>query len=300
MGIKIDSQCFHMIRDLNGIARHTEAVVRRIQVFKFGRNIQDKQLGLFVIKDHRVFSHTELYGMEDGSREFRPYHPSAGVTVMEVETVSCLLSGASARTTPLGRACLAVLFCLRLGALAIGAKTLWRHEERDFTCNSSSEICHSSCFDAFSPVSPFNFFTLQLVVLLTQALALANYSRQNSAAKGRWLRYPFKSRAGLVRLHFLFLLAKMAIECIFLITFCELYGGLLQPGVVKCHLDQCEEHVACLVHNSSAKNVFNVFMLSASFSCILLCLAEACTVLLELRSKPWTQEKPLVTQKANV
>ncbi|XP_029469404.1 gap junction beta-2 protein-like [Rhinatrema bivittatum] len=204
---------------------------------------------------------------------------------MDVETITCLLSGTGMHATRLGRTCLALLFFTRLGVLAVGAKTLYRNEDEDFVCNSSHRSCTGACFNNYSPISPFNLFILQAVVLFTHALAVANYFRHNSQAKDNWLQRKFRSRLGQDRQHFVSVLAKAMIEGIFLTTFYKLYDGLQRPSIVQCATMPCESLVTCTVQKAGEKDVFNLCMNAMSLACLLLCLKELCHTGLKIRSK---------------
>ncbi|XP_075467543.1 gap junction beta-1 protein-like [Ascaphus truei] len=201
----------------------------------------------------------------------------------EVETVTCLLSGTSHLTSRLGRVSLAVLFFTRCGFLAVGGRTVWREEEKDFVCNSSRLLCTSSCFDDFSPISPFNLFSLQLVVLLTHALSVACFRRPDSQAKAGWLQAHFRGRMAQLWLHLLCLLSRVLIEGIFVLTFYKVSGGLLRPAVTHCHSQLCEPQVTCIDLNSTTKNIFSLCLCAVSTASCMVCLGEIAAALQSMR-----------------
>ncbi|XP_030075635.1 gap junction beta-6 protein [Microcaecilia unicolor] len=210
---------------------------------------------------------------------------------MDVETIICLFSGLRMQATRLGTTCLALLFFTRLGLLVVGAKTLYKNEEGDFVCNSSLQSCSSACFNTYSPISPFNLFTLQVVVLFTHALTVASYFQHNSQAKATWLQSRLRSRLGLDKQHFLSILAKAMIEGIFIITFYKIYDGFQRPATVQCTTIPCENLVTCTVQKAREKNGFNLCMNTMSVACLFVCLNELYLTGLKICSKSSALEK---------
>ncbi|XP_053556636.1 gap junction beta-7 protein-like [Bombina bombina] len=190
----------------------------------------------------------------------------------EVETINCLLSGVLPLASHISRAALAVLFFVRFGILAVGTWTIWRDEEKDFTCNSSRLLCSTSCFDEFSPISSFNLFSLQLVVLITHGLSVACYIRLGSIRKGAWVQ--FRNIRVQVKLHILWLLSRAIIEGLFIFTYCKVSGGFLRPAVTQCHSQLCEEQIICTDQTSYIKNILNLCICTASAASGFICLKE--------------------------
>nr|XP_033812653.1 gap junction beta-2 protein-like [Geotrypetes seraphini]XP_033812654.1 gap junction beta-2 protein-like [Geotrypetes seraphini]XP_033812655.1 gap junction beta-2 protein-like [Geotrypetes seraphini] len=219
---------------------------------------------------------------------------------MDIETITCLLSGMSIQASRLGRTCLALFFFTRLGFLVVGAKTLYKNEEGDFVCNSSLQSCSSVCFNSYSPISPFNLFTLQVVVLFTHALTVASHFRHNSQAKSTWLQSRLRSRLGLDKQHFLSILAKAMIEGIFVVTFYKIFDALQRPAAIQCDAIPCENLITCTVQKAGAKNGFNLCMNIMALACLFVCLNELYLTGLKIYSKTSTLEKMHPTTKVYV
>ncbi|XP_063313427.1 gap junction beta-1 protein-like [Pelobates fuscus] len=192
----------------------------------------------------------------------------------ELETMTCLLSGASQLTSRIGRVSLAAFFFVRFGLLAVGARSVWMEEEKSFICNSSQLLCAPSCFDEFSPISSFNLFALQLVVLITHALSVTCWNRSTNQAAETQLQAYLRGRKVQVVLHILCLLSRVVIEGIFIFTYYEMSGGFLHPAVTKCHTQLCEKNVICTDLNSFSKNFFSLGLCAVSALSILICLME--------------------------
>ncbi|XP_039371969.1 gap junction beta-3 protein-like [Mauremys reevesii] len=190
---------------------------------------------------------------------------------MEADTVASLLSGTSAHAPRLCRAALAVLFTLRLSALAVGARTLWWDEVGDLACNASAESCRRACFDAAFPVSPFSLFALQLAVIFSHALASSWHFRPRSEGMGSWLQPTLRGKQQRLWLHLGSLLAKAVLEGVFLVTFHTLYSHF--PVLVQCPPSPpCPPAVTCAILNAGEKDAFNHFMAGSSWACLLLSL----------------------------
>ncbi|KAM4709315.1 gap junction beta-2 protein-like isoform 1-T2 [Discoglossus pictus] len=219
------------------------------------------------------------------------------VVLHEVEAISCLLSGVSSLASRLGRAGLAVLFFIRFGILAVGARTVWLDEEKDFTCNSSIQLCSVSCFNEFSPISSFNLFTLQLVVLITHGLSVACYTKLDSQAKGGWLKTQFRSKKSQLKLHILWLLCRFLIEGLFIFTFYMVSGGFLRSEVTQCHTQLCESLVTCTDENSDIKNIFNICLCVTSATSGVICLGEILFALQNIHAYRKPSHNLLISQK---
>ncbi|KAM4807843.1 gap junction beta-1 protein-like [Rhinophrynus dorsalis] len=191
-----------------------------------------------------------------------------------LETVMCLISGASHLTSRLGQGILTILFFIRFGILAVGARTLWKEEEKNFICNSTQLLCPASCFDEFCPISSFNLFSLQLVVLLTHSLSVACYNRTEYKAKEGWLQAHCRGRKAQMKLHMLCLLSRLFIESLFIFIYFKVSGGLLHPEWTQCHSHLCEPFVTCMDLNSGIKNVFSLCLCAVSAFCGTICLVE--------------------------
>uniref|UniRef100_A0A8C5LWG1 Connexin N-terminal domain-containing protein n=1 Tax=Leptobrachium leishanense TaxID=445787 RepID=A0A8C5LWG1_9ANUR len=192
--------------------------------------------------------------------------------------------GASQRTSRIGRVTLAALFFVRFGILALGARTIWMEESKNFICNSSQMLCTPSCFDEFSPISSFNLFALQLVVLFTHALSVTYWSRSTNQASETWLQAYFRERKFQVIMHMLCLLSRMVIESVFIYTYYEVTGGVWLPEVTQCRTRFCEKNVICTDMNSFGKNIFSLSLCVVSFTSIIICSLELVLSLLPRRS----------------
>ncbi|XP_032646817.1 gap junction beta-2 protein-like [Chelonoidis abingdonii] len=189
---------------------------------------------------------------------------------MEADAVASLLSGTSTHAPRLCRASLAVVFTLRLSALAVGAKTLWRDEVGDLACNASTESCRRTCFAAAFPISPFSLFALQLAVIFSHALASSWHLHPRGQGMGSWLQPTLRGKQQRLWLHLGSLLAKAVLEGIFLVTFHTLYSHF--PVLVQCRPSPCPPAVTCAILNAGEKDAFNHFMAGSSWACLLLSL----------------------------
>ncbi|XP_053320914.1 gap junction beta-1 protein-like [Spea bombifrons] len=192
----------------------------------------------------------------------------------ELETVTCLLSGTSYLASRLGRVSLAALFFVRFGILAVGGRSIWMEEEKNFMCNSTQLLCTPSCFDEFSPISSFNLFALQLVVLVTHALSVTCWNRSTSQAKETRLQAHLSRRNVQITLHILCLLSRILIEGVFVFTFYKVSGGFVHPAVTHCRSHLCERFVVCTDLNAFTKNVFSLGLCAASVLSIIICCSE--------------------------
>ncbi|KAE8631701.1 hypothetical protein XENTR_v10001281 [Xenopus tropicalis] len=193
--------------------------------------------------------------------------------MQEMETVTCLLTGVSHFTSELGRTILIILSFIRFGILAVGSQTLWKDEEMDFSCNSTQLLCQPSCFDEYCPISSFNLFSLQLVVLFTLSLSLICYMPSKYKNREGSLLGHLQGRNQL-KLHILHLLSRILIESIFIVTFFKVSPGLLQSGVAQCHSVQCEAFVICVDLKEEAKQMFSIGFCAASAVSGFICLGE--------------------------
>ncbi|OCU00449.1 hypothetical protein XELAEV_18006226mg [Xenopus laevis] len=190
-----------------------------------------------------------------------------------METVTCLLSGASHLTSELGRATLTILCFIRFGILAVGSETVWKDEEKDFTCNSSQLLCPLSCFDEYCPISSFNLFSLQLVVLFTLSLSFVCYNQSHRKNREGSLLGHLQGRHQL-KLHILHLLSRSLIETILIFTFFKVSTGLLQSGAAQCQSLYCEPFVICVDQREGAKKMFSFGFCTASAVSGMVCLGE--------------------------
>ncbi|OCT97530.1 hypothetical protein XELAEV_18009758mg [Xenopus laevis] len=188
-----------------------------------------------------------------------------------METVVCLLSGASHLISELGQATLTILCFIRFGILAVGSQTLWKDEEKHYTCNSTQLLCQPTCFDEYSPISSFNLFSLQLVVLFTLSLSLVCYNQSRHKNREGSLLSHFQGRNQL-KLHILHLLSRMLIESIFIFTFFNVSTG--QSGAAQCHSAHCEAFVSCLDLREGAKKMVSLGFCTASAVSGMICLGE--------------------------
>nr|XP_006125041.1 gap junction beta-5 protein-like [Pelodiscus sinensis] len=205
---------------------------------------------------------------------------------MPVEAVTSLLSGTSPLAPRLCRTSLAAVFMLRLGALVVGARTLWRGEVGDLACNPSVESCRHACFDAAFPVSPFSLFALQLAAISSHALASFWHA---GLGKGSWRPPMRRGRQPLLWLPVGSLLCKAVLEGVFLVTFHALYGHF--PALVRCPPSPCPPAVTCAIRKAWEKDAFNHFMASSSWACLVLSLLgaqhAAARILREAPARTW-------------
>ncbi|XP_034973108.1 gap junction beta-1 protein-like [Zootoca vivipara] len=191
---------------------------------------------------------------------------------METEVFLTLLSGTSGHVPRLCRAGLALLAAVRLGSLALGARTLWRDEAGDLRCDTGARGCLLACFDAAFPVSPFNLFLLQMASLLTHGTACSCvFCPPSCQGKSSWRPGPGHGKRWLQQLNWLSLLAKAALEGIFLVAFHGLYARY--PSQLHCPPStSCPDGVLCTIQQANWKDAFNLFVAGASWASVALCL----------------------------
>ncbi|XP_061457816.1 gap junction beta-5 protein-like [Rhineura floridana] len=214
---------------------------------------------------------------------------------MESEALMTLLSGTSRQVHRLCRAGLSFLTVLRLGSLALGAKTLWRDEMADLQCNSTSQGCILSCFDKAFPISPFNLFLLQAASLLTHGVACACiFHSPRCQGKSGWWRGPLHGKSHGLRLHWVSLLAKALLEGIFLMAFHGLYSRY--PSGLRCPLSvTCPKAVLCAIQYANWKDTFNLFVAGMTWVSVALCLVALYPAIAETLRPP---SSPLKNQLA--
>ncbi|XP_015273735.1 PREDICTED: gap junction beta-6 protein-like [Gekko japonicus] len=185
---------------------------------------------------------------------------------MGTDALVRLLSGTTALAPRLGRAGLSILMAVRLAALALGARSLWRDEMDDLACNSSAS-CRLACFDAAFPVSPFTLFLLQAAFVSAHGLACSLLWRPPDCQGKGWLR----DKTQQLRLHSLSLLARILLEGIFLMTFHALYARY--PQTLHCPASTlCPDTVVCTIQNAQWKDAFDLFVAGTSWASVAVCL----------------------------
>ncbi|XP_020636864.3 gap junction beta-3 protein [Pogona vitticeps] len=222
---------------------------------------------------------------------------------METDALTRLLSGTSVLAPRLCRAGLSVLTAVRLGSLALGAKTLWKDEVADLRCEPPTQGCLLACFDRTFPLSPFNLFLLQMASVGTHAVACALLFRPpDCQGKDRSGWGLFRSKSHQLSLHWLSLLAKILLEGVFLATFHSLYGRY--PASLSCPpSSSCAETTLCTIQKADRKDAFNLVLAGASWLSVALCfvaLYPASTDVLCRASNPTKRrlERPLVVHRA--
>ncbi|XP_048353742.1 gap junction beta-3 protein-like [Sphaerodactylus townsendi] len=185
---------------------------------------------------------------------------------MGTDVLLQLFSGTTGLAPPLARAGLSILMAVRLAALAVGTRSLWRDEMGDLICNSTAS-CRLVCFDASFPVSPFTLFLLQAAFVSAHGLACSFLWRPPDSQGKGWLCRKTQQ----LRLHVLAVLARMLLEGIFLVTFHALYGHY--PQLLRCPASKlCPNIVVCAIQNARWKDAFDFFMAGTSWTAVAICL----------------------------
>lgn len=205
---------------------------------------------------------------------------------MESDALTTLASGISAQAPHLCQAGLSVLMALRLGALAVGAKTLWRDEIGDLACNSTGERCLLACFDAAFPISPFNLYSLQMASVLTHSLAcFCLFRPPDSQGKGSWWQAHLRSKSQQLHLHLVNILARILLEGIFVVVFHSLYRSY--PQTLYCMPSNfCPTALLCIVGKSNWKEAFNLFVFGTSWVSVMLCFIALYPALIKILQCP--------------
>ncbi|KAM9329545.1 gap junction beta-1 protein-like [Gastrophryne carolinensis] len=208
----------------------------------------------------------------------------------QFETVTCLLSGATSLTSRIGRVVLSLFFSARFGILAFGARSAWLNEAKDFQCNSTQTLCHPSCFDEFSPISSYNFFALQMVVLFSHALCVAGYNHLSHQQSTGWLQTQLRKKNVQMKLHIIGLTSRMLIEVLFILMFYKETKGFVHRRTTWCQTPLCEPFVFCTDTSSTLKYFFSLALCAASVVSAMTCFWELVLCL------PSVQHSPLVNQ----
>lgn len=214
---------------------------------------------------------------------------------MGTDVLMQLLSGTTTQAPPLGRAGLAVLMAVRLAALAVGARSLWRDETGDLVCNATAS-CRLACFDSTFPVSPFTLFLLQAAFVSALGLACSCLQRPpDCQAKGR-----LHKETQQLQIHVLSVLARILLEGTFLTTFHVLCASY--PQAVHCPASTlCPSTVVCTVQNAQWKDAFDLFMAATSWASVAVCLmllSLAGTEIVQLTLGPAKGHHPLSIERA--
>uniref|UniRef100_A0A8C5LRZ3 Gap junction protein n=1 Tax=Leptobrachium leishanense TaxID=445787 RepID=A0A8C5LRZ3_9ANUR len=197
-----------------------------------------------------------------------------------------LLTGVNKFSTEFGRLWLSIVFIFRILIYAVSATRVWGDDQKEFECNTRQPGCTNVCFDQFFPVSHIRLWALQLIFVTCPSLLVVmhvayreNRERKHREQKGENCETLYKDigkkRGGLWWTYLLSLLIKAVVDAAFIMIFHQLYDNFFLPNLVKCSLSPCPNTVDCFISRPSEKNIFTVFMITASAVCVLINIIEA-------------------------
>ncbi|KAM3602336.1 uncharacterized protein V6R79_002264 [Siganus canaliculatus] len=220
----------------------------------------------------------------------------------EWDVLGRLLDKVQSHSTVIGKIWLTVLFVFRILVLRTGAERVWGDEQSDFVCNTQQPGCENVCYDLAFPISHVRFWFLQIIAVATPKLLYLGYvlhvihiekkikERMRKQAEledqaNLFFRKAFKFpkytkstgkisiRGRLLRSYVLHLLAKIALEAVFIMGQYYLYGFTLETRYV-CVRHPCPHKVDCFLSRPTEKSVIIWFMLVAAIVSLALCLVE--------------------------
>uniref|UniRef100_A0A3B5B638 Gap junction protein n=1 Tax=Stegastes partitus TaxID=144197 RepID=A0A3B5B638_9TELE len=220
----------------------------------------------------------------------------------EWDVLSRLLDKVQSNSTVIGKVWLTVLFVFRIMVLHTGAEKVWGDEQSDFVCNTQQPGCENVCYDLAFPISHVRFWVLQIIAIATpQLLYLGHVLHVLHAEKKMkermkkhaevddqatlFLRKAYKVpkytksngiisiRGRLLRSYVLHLVAKIALEVLFIWGQYFLYGFTLESRYV-CARSPCPHKVDCFLSRPTEKSVIIWFMLVAAVVSLVLSLVE--------------------------
>ncbi|KAM4529890.1 gap junction Cx32.7 protein-like [Fundulus diaphanus] len=219
----------------------------------------------------------------------------------EWDLLGRLLEKVQSNSTVIGKVWLTVLFIFRIMVLRTGAEKVWGDEQSDFICNTQQPGCENVCYDLAFPISHIRFWVLQVIALATPQLLYLGHvlhvihvekkikeRLQNQAALDdrtslflRTFKVPkytkgrgkISIRGRLLRSYVVHLVAKIAVEVLFIVGQYFLYGFTLEARYV-CSRFPCPHKVDCFLSRPTEKSVIIWFMLVAAFVSLALGVAE--------------------------
>ncbi|XP_057679254.1 gap junction Cx32.7 protein-like isoform X3 [Corythoichthys intestinalis] len=220
----------------------------------------------------------------------------------EWDLLGRLLDKVQTHSTLIGKVWLTVLFVFRILVLSTGADRVWGDEQSDFVCNTRQPGCENVCYDVAFPISHVRFWALQIIAVATPKLLYLGYvlhvihvekklkeRMRKQAELGDqallFLQRSFKMpkyikssgkvniRGRLLRAYVLHLVAKIAVEVLFIVGQYFLYGLTLN-AVYVCPHWPCPHQVDCFLSRPTEKSLIIWFMLGAAVLSLVLCVAE--------------------------
>ncbi|XP_061785238.2 gap junction protein, alpha 11 [Nerophis lumbriciformis] len=220
----------------------------------------------------------------------------------EWELLGRLLDKVQTHSTVIGKVWLTVLFVFRILVLSIGAEKVWGDEQSDFVCNTKQPGCENVCYDLAFPISHVRFWAIQIIAVATPTLVYLGYVLHILHAEKKmkekmkkqaglddqamlFLRRSYKIpkytkssgkvniRGRLLRSYVLHLVAKIALEVLFIAGQYFLYGLTLDPLYV-CSRWPCPHQVDCFLSRPTEKSLIIWFMLAAALVSLALSVVE--------------------------
>ncbi|XP_078101585.1 gap junction protein, alpha 11 [Sander vitreus] len=220
----------------------------------------------------------------------------------EWDLLGRLLDKVQSNSTVIGKVWLTVLFVFRILVLRAGAEKVWGDEQSNFVCNTQQPGCENVCYDLAFPISHIRFWVLQIIAVATPKLLYlghvlhvihiekklkerikkhADFSDQTSLFLRRAYKVPkytkstgkIHIRGRLLRSYVFHLVAKIALEVLFIVGQYFLYGFTLQTRYV-CERLPCPHKVDCFLSRPTEKSIIIWFMLVAAIVSLVLSLVE--------------------------
>ncbi|KAM9840295.1 gap junction Cx32.7 protein-like [Aulostomus maculatus] len=220
----------------------------------------------------------------------------------EWDLLGRLLDKVQSHSTVIGKVWLTVLFVFRILVLSTGAERVWGDEQSDFVCNTKQPGCDNVCYDLAFPISHVRFWALQIIAVATPKLLYLGHVLHVIHAEKKvkermqkqaevddqatlFLRRTYKVpkytkssgkvsiRGRLLRSYVLHLVAKIALEVLFIVGQYFLYGFTLETRFV-CVRFPCPHSVDCFLSRPTEKSVIIWFMLVSAVVSLVLSVVE--------------------------
>uniref|UniRef100_A0A3Q3N3W1 Gap junction protein n=1 Tax=Labrus bergylta TaxID=56723 RepID=A0A3Q3N3W1_9LABR len=220
----------------------------------------------------------------------------------EWDLLGRLLDKVQSHSTVIGKVWLTVLFVFRILVLGTGGSGFEMSPQSDFVCNTQQPGCENVCYDLAFPISHVRFWVFQIIAVATPKLLYLGYvlhvihaekkmkERMKKQAElddpaSLFLRRAYKVpkytkstgkisiRGRLLRSYVLHLVAKIALEVVFIVGQYFLYGFTLQTRFV-CASFPCPHKVDCFLSRPTEKSVLIWFMLVAACVSLVLNVLE--------------------------
>ncbi|XP_078539895.1 gap junction alpha-4 protein-like [Lissotriton helveticus] len=204
--------------------------------------------------------------------------------------VALLLHRVPEHSTVISNIWLTVLFLFRFLILVVAADTVWGDDQSLFVCNTLQTGCTTVCYDFLFPVSPIQYWTLQILFVTTPTLVYLGYVGNLSMEEEKMNQSKLHSTMAegeqgipmtanmqdgckkyeqevgnanhhhtLIRIHTINVIIKVVIEAGFLFGQWYLFD-IYFSTVISCAQDPCPHIVSCYIPNAKKKTIFAIIM----------------------------------------